>query len=550
MEKISKNEILNHYDKLISNIDIYSERILSKQYLSDDVKLSLNQERDLIISKIKQIEKLNLTCLNFEPFCFFLSNDLLKENPKTKSCLQNKIGKLIILKTPIDEDLLKEIKRFIIKSREPNDYFFDSFSEALKYDIILKLIENRFNDTIIDLSNPELNSFKTLELSDDSGRFKRIKLKHIEFLKLFLNTSSVEILQFKIDEMYPFPNYLSLFPNLKTLEVAQAYWRFIPSYGFSCLEQLEILIFEDTPIKFILDDAFKGLKNLKKLSIKESSIDIFNSDTFQDLESLEELTLINKYKIEGLDLNCLTSLKHLDLNGRHNRLVLDSNFLKNCCNLTVINLEDSFINHIPSDIFQSIKCLKYLNVSNEKCLSNDEQLLIDYEFLKPLNNLEYLKVTVNDNLFNCFNQVKLPSLKFLWMSCKLVQVLENNFENLVTLKIDGIEKLDTGCFNKLNGLKNLILYFRVTENLVDIDSKYFTCLDNLDYLKTKGHYRAFYNYIKEKDDYFMQMFDKSKILEKDYGTYFLTVSNKDIEMDLYSGLSDETKEELLNYISD
>ena len=223
--------------------------------------------------------------------------------------------------------------------------------------------------------------------------------------------------------------------------------------------------------------------------------------------------------MEGLNINCLMSLKHLNLIGRHNRLVLDLHFLKNCCNLTAINLEDSFINQIPSDIFQSIKCLKYLNVCNEKCLSNDEQLLIDYDFLKPLNNLEYLKVTVNDNMFNCFNQVKLPSLKFLCISCKHVQVLENNFENLVSLKIDELEKLEPGCFNKLNGLKNLMINFSETRSLVSLDSKYFKRLDNLDFLETKCHCMSAYNYAQEKSEYFIQMFDEKKKLEIDKGVF-------------------------------
>ncbi|CAF1044020.1 unnamed protein product [Brachionus calyciflorus] len=474
-KNIEKDQIVNYFVKLINEIDIHCEKLLSNDTITSDQKIRINQERELIISKINEIERVNLACLNFEPFCFFVQNDSI-ENKKdlyfemtySKFIFHNQIGKLIILKTQIDQDLVEEIKKSILENSEPKTHFFDSFTELLKYHVILKLVKNKFNDLIIDLSKPEENSLKKIKFSDDSERFKRIKLKNIEFLQLFINLSLVEFLRTEIDEMYPFPDYLDFFPNLKTLEIYKADWKYLPSNGFLSLKQLESLILESVSIESIEKDAFKGLKKLKKLSLIGSYIESFNRNMFEELENLEELNIVNWEKIEGLDINCLTSLRHLYLVGRRNKLVLNSNFLKYCCNLTVIDLEDSLINHLPADIFWPIKCLKYLNVSNDKCLSNDDNTLINFDFLEPLNNLEYLKAILNDCLFNCFNQIKIPSLKFLWMSCKNFRVLENNLENLVTLKIDSLEKLEAGCFNNLTSIKNLLLNFSKTNNLVNI----------------------------------------------------------------------------------
>ncbi|CAF0946244.1 unnamed protein product, partial [Brachionus calyciflorus] len=160
--KISKDNIENYYEKLINEIETHTEQILTKQFISDNLKLSINQERELIITKIKDIEKLNLSCLNFEPFCFFVPNHLIKNESDmltpmkdSKFSFHNQIGRSIILKISISQDLVEEIKKFITKTKKPDFFFFDSFTEVLKYHVILELIEKKFNDLIIDLSNLE-----------------------------------------------------------------------------------------------------------------------------------------------------------------------------------------------------------------------------------------------------------------------------------------------------------------------------------------------------------------------------------------------------------
>ncbi|CAF1073486.1 unnamed protein product [Brachionus calyciflorus] len=529
--KITRYDILNYYDNLINKIDTFSEHVLSKQFLSDDLKLSINQERKLMLSKNHSFEE---------------NAKILDNNSNSKLPFYNNIAKLIILKTQIDEDLLEEIEIFITQNREPDSYFFESFTELLKYNIIIDLVETKFNDLIIDLSNPEINTLRTIEFTDDSYRFKRIKLKNIQFIQLLINPNSVEILRTNIEEIYPFPDYFSLFANIKTLEIYKAIWEYLPSNGFSNLKFLETLLIESRELKFIQEDVFKGLNYLKSLSIRESYIKMFHRDTFKDLDCLQELTIVNGKEIESLDLSYLRSLKHLYLRGRRNRLVLNSHILKDLTNLTVVDLEESYMDHIPAETFQSLKFLKSLNVSNRQFFLYDEPILINYDFLKPLKNLEYLSVTVTENLFNYFNQVKMPSLKYLWMNCKCFKILENNFENLVTLKIDLLEKLEPGCFNKLNDIKNLILNFRETESLVNVDSTYFKRLDNLDFLRTEPDYMASFEYLQEKGEFFLKMFDEKKKLENTERDYF-TVYNSDTKIDLYLGLSDETKQEVIKY---
>ncbi|CAF1066969.1 unnamed protein product [Brachionus calyciflorus] len=233
--ELTRSDIINYYDNLINTIDTHSEKILNEKTFSDDEKSRLNDERLLIISKIKEIQKDNLKCLNQSPFCFFVPN---KFNELKGSV--NQYGKLIILSNQIDEDLVAKISEFIDREEYPDYYYFESYKDLLKFEVINKLIEIKFDNLIIDLSKPELNILKQLEL-DDTKRFKRIRLKSFKFLKKLINLSSVEYLKTSIYDMYPFPDYLELFPCLKNLEFDYAYFEFIPSKAFSCLKQLETL---------------------------------------------------------------------------------------------------------------------------------------------------------------------------------------------------------------------------------------------------------------------------------------------------------------------
>ncbi|CAF1020012.1 unnamed protein product [Brachionus calyciflorus] len=498
------------------------------------------------------------------PFCFFMPNIYTKKESYVNEFglpFHGRIGRLVILSYQIDEDLIENINKFVDRKLCPDYDYFESYKDILEFDIIYSLIHVKIDNLIIDLSNPEFNILKQIEFIDRTNRFKRIRLKSLKFLQNLINLRSVEYLKTTISIMYPFPDYLELFPNLKNFEINYAGFERIPGNGFSCLKQLEVLSIK--PSGFISNNAFRGLDSLKKLYV----IGVFNvkleNDTFKELNNLEELIIdtynvtsvepntfeylkklttlfIDSNKIEKIDLNGLNSLKHFYFKGGKNKLVFDSNFFKNRLNVTVIDLEDSIYCQLPADIFIELKCLKYLSICDRRIISNDDKIMTNFDFLKPLNKLEYLRLALSEDLYSNFNQIKLPCVKFLSIKCRIFKVLENNFENLVTLEIKMLEKLEPGCFDKLKGIKNLLLIFHNEKRVDYIDSKYFATLDNLDYLKARSWSGRPIGL--DKFDSFLQMFDKGKKLNKDIRDSYAEVSNENVEIDIYSGLTNETKE--------
>ncbi|CAF0893734.1 unnamed protein product [Brachionus calyciflorus] len=564
--KLSQHDISEYYELFRNTIDTYAENMLANNLISNDEKAHINNDRSFIISKVNELEKINLDCLKFEPFCFFIDKEFNKKKKNQDVPMfdhKNGFGKLIILKNQIDEDLVENIKNYIILRREPEDYDFDSYKDYLKFHIQLKLIEAQCSNLIIDLSNPESNILKIIKLFDYTERFKKIRFKNLKCLEYLINLKAVESLNTEISGMYPFPDYLGLFPFLKHLEISDSNWETLPSNGFASLKLLETLMLKKTKIRSIEKDAFKGLKNLIKLSfdtgratilqnsmfndldnLKELSFDFFGitsikPNTFKDLKNLETLSL-NKNTIEQMDLNGLNCLKYLYLIDSEYKSKIDLMFFENCFNLTVINLEDFYSYDLQSNTFESLKCLKYLNISHEKLFLKDNIILTTFDFLKPLKFLEYLSVTLNEDLYHNFNLIELPSLKYLCIKCYTVPILENNFKNLVSLKIEFIKKLEPCCFNKLNGIRNLILFFNDNTKLGYIDSTYFNTLDNLDYLGTGSCNFSGYYLDSQIGECFAQLFDGKKKLNKRF-TALINITNKDAEIDIYFGLSDETK---------
>ncbi|CAF1105730.1 unnamed protein product, partial [Brachionus calyciflorus] len=200
--------------------------------------------------------------------------------------------------------------------------------------------------------------------------------------------------------MYPFPNFFGYFPCLKNLEIYDANLEFIPSNAFSNLLELETLLIDESRVRSIEKEAFSGLKSLKKLDLRNGrDAETLDNNIFKDLIDLEELLI---------------------------------EFFDNCPYLTEVDLEDSINCQLTDDLFMELKCLKYLNIRNGKLSVKGSKILTDFNFLKPLKKLEFLNLTLNEDLLEAFGQVKLPNLKFLSMICRTLPIFENNFENLVT----------------------------------------------------------------------------------------------------------------------
>lgn len=117
----TKKDIVEYHEKLINEIDVHCEKILFKLSKNDENKddpTNLDAIRELIISKIKEIETFNFSNLGKEAkFCYLIPNSKGKIKTKVPSnqkkwnfLFKNQLGVLIILNQVLPKVVLKEIK--------------------------------------------------------------------------------------------------------------------------------------------------------------------------------------------------------------------------------------------------------------------------------------------------------------------------------------------------------------------------------------------------------------------------------------------------------
>ena len=329
-------------------------------------------------------------------------------------------------------------------------------------------------------------------------------------------------------------DYIEKLKNLKSLIIQDIdFYKFnsIPENWLPLLEQIEELYIESHSFKLF---PFERLKNIKKLTLGYCKI-----SNIREIESLTRLEELNAYeinfkidklinlkkikikspKIDDLkNLKYITNLKSLSISGSR----VDRSFNKVISNLNQINeLDVSFCYNFDFNCLYKLKNLKHLNIghiwepsikpiipiaSNLESLNlegnifKDLHLLkkfnnlkslyvsqcnvdgyLDFDFLKSLTKLEFLRFDDNTNKIKNFYSVRF---------CKNLKKISFEYSNLDSIKgleyCKHLEWINATCCNikslsslrKLNSLKYVYLQncgitniepLRNQVNLIELD---------------------------------------------------------------------------------
>lgn len=228
----------------------------------------------------------------------------------------------------------------------------------------------------------------------------------------------------------------------------------------------------------IINRFFKEMTKFYSLNL----FDINNNNLLKEILSVNNIHLIKELFI----VNC-----NLD---NDNRKMLFGNFLPKCTDLKTLILNDfpkesenfgNFLQNCKSleelqicfNNYNSFDTLNYmlLNDNHMKKLKlsfdcfDEINILLDFSFIKRLQNLEYFELLLNDegiiypkNLFNGLNNIKaLENIKFDFEEC-------NQFEAINDIRNPSLKSLDIFC--KGFDLKKIL---ENNENLQKIDINYF-----------------------------------------------------------------------------
>ncbi|CAF0914820.1 unnamed protein product [Brachionus calyciflorus] len=501
-----RNIIVEYYSTLINEIDLNVEKAINFFKTGETVVNKFNSDRNIIIAKVKEIEKIKLN--NFKDsdtiydglFCFFIPTkhliDLKTDSEESekyseldlmefKLQLEAKeeylksryqIGQLVVLNIPLNK---KIVEKLII-----GDFFIDQnenyFQELLKLKVLTELIQSNRDDLIIDLTNIENNQIEKLDLIKD---YQVLNENSLSCISSLLNLKSIKEIKFRRGSITEIPdNFFIKFKNLKKLNLK--FLENLKEDVFNGLENLEILKIYDsfslnpeanaleklTNLKKLI--LFKGtikniaflnnLKSLKKLVIKKCNFELFEMKSLNGLTSLESLRLFkNKFKqIEKNNFEGFKNLKSLESDYE------PEIFTKNSP-LEILSLK-SLINH------NNFKSLKFLNI-------RDFNLFSDFNFLNGLNELEFLDLEVPDNLTRSFETVDLSKLKFLVLTCQNIY-LNESLKNLQGLELIGSKLFSPNQFVNLVNLDYLSVSY--SDFVINKDSlASLLVLKNMKYFK-------------------------------------------------------------------
>ena len=329
-------------------------------------------------------------------------------------------------------------------------------------------------------------------------------------------------------------DYIEKLKNLKSLIIQDIdFYKFnsIPENWLPLLEQIEELYIESHSFKLF---PFERLKNIKKLTLGYCKI-----SNIREIESLTRLEELNAYeinfkidklinlkkikikspKIDDLkNLKYITNLKSLSISGSR----VDRSFNKVISNLNQINeLDVSFCYNFDFNCLYKLKNLKHLNIghiwepsikpiipiaSNLESLNLEGNIFKDLHLLKKFNNLKSLDVSqCNVDGYLDFDFLKsLTKLEFLRFDdntnkiknfysvrfCKNLKKISFEYSNLDSIKgleyCKHLEWINATCCNikslsslrKLNSLKYVYLQncgitniepLRNQVNLIELD---------------------------------------------------------------------------------
>lgn len=370
------------------------------------------------------------------------------------------------------------------------------------------------------------NIFKELLIVDLSETDKNI-------IKEFQIPNEPEKLYIRKTDFIRFHNLI----NLKHLEAL--YWDYetynIPDGLFESFKNLKVLKFVGLKINIFKQGIFSGLDNLNALYIDSCNLGIIENTVFYDIINLKTLSL-RCNNIFQLFENNFQSLKNLEL------LALDSNKIKTTTHLNFFGLENliclSLLSNVDITIednsFRTLKHLKYLDLSfnqleylspgiftlnvNLMYLKLRENKFRSLEFIDCLTELEFLDVCNNELSMNEFNRISNKNLKFLAISCKEIDKLSINLEQLIALKIEKVQRIEQRCFEHLLNLTQLEIRGSSHKIIQKLDSEHFYGVNNLEFFKFCSYENVsiLFDDIKNKKELLLKAFKKldKKICEK------------------------------------
>ncbi|RNA26862.1 hypothetical protein BpHYR1_011779 [Brachionus plicatilis] len=394
-----------------------------------------------------------------------------------------------------------------------------SEKEATKFQVYAQLIKNKNDHVIIDLSQKEKNQIDSLKLRSYIEMKSRNEIpmteSGFELIPTYLDVESVRELKIVSYSDTELPTQLFRpFKNLTRFEIRTLFFlNTLNENSFIGLEGLEILeLYSDPTDENLIDikeNTFKALINLKLLIFTDCRFVNFHKTN--GLENLRELKIKGCSFLEDFRLEYLELCKNLE-----NLLIFDSSFDKSefksfngfeklkiletdekeeellKSNLYILSLyRQSFKPHV------SLNGLKFLNIRVECRLKK-------IEHLNQLNQLEFLDFCLPNKLTKKFNQVNLPKLKYLVLTCRNTPNFNESLKNLQGLEVINAKFTPRDQFINLKSLD----YLAITDPKKSMFDKFcgttFSTIKNLKFLKIESsNFEFFYeddkrNEINEK----------------------------------------------------
>ncbi|RMZ95590.1 hypothetical protein BpHYR1_024732 [Brachionus plicatilis] len=328
-----------------------------------------------------------------------------------------------------------------------------------------QLIKSKNDQVIIDLSEREKNQIDGLKLSSKSRNDFFMTESGFELIPTYLDVESVKELKIVGYKDTEFPTQIFRpFKNLTRLKIEihfeiKQYFKENTFIGLESLEILELANQKWTRERIVLKDCTFADFRLEYLEL------------FKSLENLQIFT--SRFaKSEIKSFNRFEKLKILETD------LEEEMHLKS--NLDILSLASrSFKPHI------SLNALKFLII-------RDEFQFNEINFLNQLNQLEFLDLILPNKLADNFNQVNLPKLKFLVLTCRNTPSFNQSLQNLQGLELINAKFTPRDKFINLKSLDYLAITNLARSMLETFCGTTFSTIKNLKFLKIENCFNEFF----------------------------------------------------------
>ncbi|RNA44873.1 hypothetical protein BpHYR1_041794, partial [Brachionus plicatilis] len=542
-------EIIEYYSRLINKFDINCEKAILF-FKTEDAVNEIQANREKIISKIKQTELSKLENFNDSEtlydgtFAFFISNDQFKDRsinpcqlrpnllskynesdhtsdekldlnnnaPFSWTMSQKKgekfefvkhLGQLVVASS-LEQNNVQKLINGELKIKFDSDF---TEKESTKFQVYAQLIKNKNDHVIIDLTQKEKNQIDSLKLTSNSEDNIPLTESGFELIPTYLDAESVRELKIVGYGDREFPTQIFRpFKNLTRLKIKEIYsLKSLNENSFIGLESLEILeLSENRNMIDIKENTFKALINLKLLIFTGCCFGNFHETS--GLENLRELKIkysrFDDYRLEYLELcknlenlqifeSIFVQSKIKSFNGLEKLKILETDLEEEIhlkSNLEILSL--NFQSFKPHDSFNG---LKFLNIRVGCRLKK-------IEHLNQLNQLEFLDFSLPNKLTKKFNQVNLPKLKYLVLTCRNTPNFNQSLQNLQGLELINAKFMPRDIFFNLKSL-NYLAITNPARNYNFFDKlcrTTFSTIKNLKFLKIESS-EFFYRHDKRNE---------------------------------------------------